>query len=165
MEQSLRCWAACKTDCGHLRLWLGCPPMVQIPQPVAKLRLRKHGDYQRVYRASRKQFSNQMAYFFALRPQLGADGKPLRDTEPASPRIGLTVPKALGKAVDRNRIKRRMREAVRAELAAAGLDVPVDVILHPRRTAITLPMPELRREVEQVFRAVRKMAKRNGGSS
>ena len=32
-------------------------------------RLRKHADYQRVYKASRKQFGKQMTYFFALRPQ------------------------------------------------------------------------------------------------
>ena len=74
------------------------------------------------------------------------------------PRVGLTVPKALGKAVDRNRIKRRMRVAVRAE--AGALDLGVDVILHPRRTVLAQPMEELRREVGQVFRAVRKMAGR-----
>jgi ribonuclease P protein component len=122
---------------------------------IAGLRLRKHADYQRVYKASRKQFSKGMAYFFALRPEAGPDGSAVRGATPGRPRVGLTVPKALGKAVDRNRIKRRMREAVRAEAGALGM--PVDVILHPRRTVMTQPMPDLRREVGQVFRAVRKM--------
>src|SRR6202789_1597793 len=70
-------------------------------------RLRKHADYQRVYKAGRKQFAKQMTYFFTLRPQLGPDGKLLRGTDTESPRIGLTVGKVKGKAVDRNRIKRR----------------------------------------------------------
>lgn len=66
--------------------------------------------------------------------------------------MGLTVPKALGKAVDRNRIKRRMREAVRASLPL--LNAPVDVILHPRRSVMTLEFPLLQREVAQIFKSV-----------
>ena len=115
-------------------------------------RLRKHADYQRVYKASRKQFAKQMTYFFTLRPQLGPDGTPLRSTEAASPRVGLTVGKVMGRAVDRNRIKRRMREAVRKNLAF--LSAPVDVVLHPRRSVIDLEFATLDREVANVFRAI-----------
>ncbi len=114
-------------------------------------RLRKHADYQLVYKAGRKQFSKQIAYFHALRPAIGANGRPLQ-TGTAGPRIGLTVPKALGKAVDRNRIKRRMREAVRAALPL--LAAPVDVVLHPRRSVITLDFQLLKQEVAQIFRSV-----------
>jgi ribonuclease P protein component len=108
-------------------------------------RLRKHADYQLVYKAGRKQFSKQIAYFHALRPA---------DRRSATPgaRVGLTVPKALGGAVDRNRIKRRMREAVRAALPL--LHSPVDVILHPRRSVIDLDFTLLKREVAQIFRSV-----------
>ena len=119
-------------------------------------RLRKHADYQRVYKASRKQFAKQMTYFFTLRPQLGPDGTPLRDADAASPRVGLTVGKVMGKAVDRNRIKRRMREAVRKNLST--LTTPVDVILHPRRSVIDLEFTTLDREVAQVFRSIQKAA-------
>jgi ribonuclease P protein component len=114
-------------------------------------RLRKHADYQLVYKAGRKQFSKQIAYFYALRPPLGPNGKARRSDTPG-PRIGLTVPKALGKAVDRNRIKRRMREAVRHNLAL--ITFPVDVILHPRRSVIDLDFKLLEREVGQILRAV-----------
>jgi ribonuclease P protein component len=129
-----------------------------MPTPNSIFRLRKHADYQRVYKASRKQFAQQMTYFFTLRPQLGPDGTPLRNADTASPRIGLTVGKVMGKAVDRNRIKRRMREAVRKNLSA--LSTPVDVILHPRKSVIDLEFAALDREVANVFRAIQKAAEK-----
>jgi ribonuclease P protein component len=110
-------------------------------------RLRKHADYQRVYKAGRKQFGRQMAYFFALRD---ADAAARSDTD--GPRVGLTVPKALGKAVARNRIKRRLREAVRTALPA--LSGPVDVVLHPKRTVLDAEFALIQREVEAIFRSV-----------
>ena len=126
-------------------------------------RLRKHADYQRVYKSSRKQFAKQMAYFFTLRPQLGPDGTPLRDADNTSPRIGLTVGKVLGKAVDRNRIKRRMREAVRKNLSS--LSAPVDVVLHPRRSVIDLEFATLDREIAQIFRAIQTATEKQRKSS
>jgi ribonuclease P protein component len=116
-----------------------------MPASSNTYRLRKHADYQLTYKAGRKQFSKQIAYFHALRP---AD----RRSDTPGPRIGLTVPKALGGAVDRNRIKRRMREAVRSALPL--LQSPVDLILHPRRSVIDLDFSLLKREVAQIFRSV-----------
>ena len=113
--------------------------------PNAVLRLRKHADYQRVYTSSRKQFSKQMTFFYALRPED-------RRSDTTGSRIGLTVGKVMGKAVDRNRIKRRMRECIRRN--AAILTAPVDVILHPRRVVIELEFDKLDREVAQVFRTI-----------
>jgi ribonuclease P protein component len=115
-------------------------------------RLCKHADYQLAYKASRKQFGKQLAYFHAPRP---AD----RRSATTGPRIGLTVPKALGKAVDRNRIKRRMREAVRSALPL--LTAPVDVILHPRRSVIDLDFTQLKREVATIFRSIQASYDRN----
>ena len=111
----------------------------------ALLRLRKHADYQRVYTSSRKQFSKQMAFFYSLRPE----GR-RSDTE--GPRIGLTVGKVLGHAVERNRIKRRLRECVRRH--AATLTFPVDVILHPRRSALDMDAAKMDAEVAQIFRGI-----------
>ena len=131
---------------------------------TALCRLRKHADYQRVYKAGRKQFGKQMAYFFILRPlgpdPLSSEPAPTRTPDAASlattPRVGLTVPKALGNAVDRNRIKRRMREAVRSQLPL--LHAPVDVVLHPRRSVIDLDFAALKLEVAAVFRAIQRAA-------
>ena len=118
-------------------------------------RLRKHADYQLVYKAGRKQFGKQLAYFHAPRPAS-------RRSDTAGPRIGLTVPKALGKAVDRNRIKRRLREAVRSALPL--LTSPVDVVLHPRRSVIDLDFLQLKREVATIFRSVQAACDRNAAA-
>ena len=60
--------------------------------------------------------------------------------------------------MDRNRIKRRMREAVRRQLPL--LKAPVDVVLHPKRSVIDLDRATLERDVAAVFRAVQKAAQK-----
>jgi ribonuclease P protein component len=107
-------------------------------------RLRKHGDYQRVYKQGRKQFSPSMTYFFAQRPA----------GSPGGPRVGLTAGRVLGKAVERNRIKRRMRAAVRLNLDTLTRDV--DVVLHPRRAVLSAPFAGLQAEVSRIFSTVEK---------
>jgi ribonuclease P protein component len=123
---------------------------------ATNFRLRKHADYQRVYKAGRKQFGRQMAYFFALR-----DAEATTRSETTGPRVGLTVPKALGKAVVRNRIKRRLREAVRAALPQ--LSAPVDVVLHPKRSVLEAEFAVIEREVETIFRSVQAAAEKRVG--
>ena len=113
-------------------------------QSMSEARLHKHGDYQRVYHESRKHFSASMSYFYASRSAGSREG----------PRVGLTAGRVLGKAVDRNRIKRRMREAIRLSLTSLTRDV--DVVLHPRRTVLTVDLPGLRREVSKIFSIIQK---------
>lgn len=72
-----------------------------------------------------------------------------RDSNADQPRAGFTTPRPLGKAHDRNRIRRRMREAVRTELHKA--DPALDFVFHPRRAVLKIPLPFLRREVEKVL--------------
>jgi ribonuclease P protein component len=120
-----------------------------LPKPVldplaaaaADHRLRKHADFQRVYREGRKQFSPSMSYFYALR---GAGSQ-----TPAGPRVGLTAGKVLGKAVERNRIKRRMRDILRRQVPIVSADV--DIVLHPRRSVLTVEFAKLESEVVRIF--------------
>ena len=122
--------------------------------------MRKHADYQRVYREGKRQSLPLMTYFFAARrpPEaIGPDGAPkLRRSHPtetpAGSRVGLTAGRVLGNAVDRNRIKRRMRQAVRN--AQVELTGNVDVVLHPRRSVLEAEFSQIERDVRRAFRAV-----------
>jgi ribonuclease P protein component len=111
--------------------------------PLEEHRLRKHADYQRVYREGRRRSAALLTYFAAPRVDEQAD---------AGPRIGFTTPRALGKAVDRNRIRRRTREAVRLHMSE--LTANVDLVLHPRRTVLTAEFEAIEREILRVFKQV-----------
>lgn len=114
------------------------------PASLRGVRLRRHADYQRAYAASRKRQSASMSWFLA--PQ----------AEPAGPRVGLTAGKVLGKAHERNRIKRRMREVLRRHLDL--LPQGFDLILHPRRAVLTLEFAQLEAEVVRLLKQAKTLA-------
>lgn len=103
-------------------------------------RLLRHADFQQVYQQGRRQFTGNMTVFFLRRRAEDVSAT-------SSVRVGLTVGKVLGGAVERNRIKRRMREAVR--LAWPAENLPVDVVFNPRKSVLQLDFGELRAEVER----------------
>ena len=118
--------------------------MNALPQPagrqtLAGARLRKHADYLRAYAAGRKRQSASMSWFLA--PQSPAVA--------AGARVGLTVGKVLGKAHERNRIKRRMREALRRH--ADVLPQGFDLIFHPRRGVLTMEFAKLEAEIVRIL--------------
>jgi ribonuclease P protein component len=57
-------------------------------------------------------------------------------------RFGFTVTKKIGNSVERNRIRRRLREAVR-RAAPAFADRRLDVVVLARRSAMAAPFEEL----------------------
>ena len=105
-------------------------------------RLLKHADFQVVYKQGRKHFSGNMTAFYRERQ------------DPPNSRVGFTVGKVLGGAVERNRIRRRMRAAVRNHLRE--LVRPLDLVLHPRKSVLTLKFAQLDAEIMQGFAAVQR---------
>jgi ribonuclease P protein component len=113
----------------------------------SSMRLLRHSDFERVYKKGRRHFAAHMTVFYLLREQ--GDGL----------RIGFTVGRVLGGAVERNRMKRRLRESVR--LGWPGILVPVDVVINPKKSVLKLEFVELENEIGQAFEVIRKsLAKR-----
>src|SRR5215475_8487418 len=134
---------------------LARPAVTDTPENAAfkfprSSRLLKHADFQTVYKQGRKHFSGNMIAFY--RESGGTSG----------PRVGFTVGKVLGGAVERNRIRRRMRAAVQRHLAE--LQRPLDVVLHPRKSVLNLKFAQLDAEIGQVFAAVQRDKAQRGKS-
>jgi ribonuclease P protein component len=69
-------------------------------------------------------------------------------------RVGFTVGRVLGGAVQRNRIKRRLREAVR--LRRSTLKGAVDVVINPKKSVLTLEFALVLEEVGRAFAVIAK---------
>jgi ribonuclease P protein component len=109
-------------------------------------RLLRHADFERVYKQGRRHFSATMTVFYWPRPEL--ETKPGLSA-PRGLRIGFTVGRALGGAVDRNRMKRRLREAVRMSRPAVG--VVADVVINPKKSLLTADFAAVLKEVSRAF--------------
>jgi ribonuclease P protein component len=106
-------------------------------------RLLRHADFERVYKQGRRHFASHMTVFYLRR-----EGEPSE----SNLRIGFTVGKVLGGAVQRNRMKRRLREAVR--LAGFAPGVAADVVINPKRSLLTADFAALQSEIAMAFQAI-----------
>jgi len=110
-------------------------------------RLLKHSDFERVYKEGRRHFSTHMTVFYLGR----GEGEGLR--------VGFTVSRALGGAVDRNRMKRRLRESVR--LTRPEIEPSADVVINPKKSLLTAEFASLLSEVSKAFSVIaQKMTER-----
>ncbi len=111
-------------------------------------RLLASADFRKVYDGGNR-FS--CPYFVAFLLRHRAENGQLARTE--GPRIGFTIPRAVGKAVVRNRIRRRIREMLRTRLSLMAPDL--DIVLNPRRAAFGADREALLREVERLVQRCR----------
>jgi ribonuclease P protein component len=115
-------------------------------------RLLKHSDFDRVYKQGRRHFSSHLTVFFLRRADAASDVTLTNDVT----RVGFTVGRALGGAVDRNRIKRRLREAVRQRRTLLAGTGPADVVINPKKSVLKLEFSVVLQEVGQAFETVAK---------
>jgi ribonuclease P protein component len=96
----------------------------------------RRSEYDAVYREGRRRTSREFTVF--LRPN-GLERS----------RFGWSIKKALGNAVRRNRIRRRLREILR--LHRQEIAPGWDVVIHPRSSAATAEFTALARELLKVM--------------
>jgi ribonuclease P protein component len=130
------------------------PNLIMPPKKAARFpraaRLLRHADFERVYRQGRRHFSASMTVFYWPRPEQALEMQvETRMSVPQGLRVGFTVGRALGSAVQRNRMKRRLREAVRMTRPTAG--VAADVVINPKKSLLTTEFAALLNEVSRAF--------------
>ena len=100
-------------------------PSQKFPRDV---RLVRRSEFDAVYRAGKRRSSSHFTVF-------------LRANELPLSRFGFSIKKALGGAVVRNRMRRRLRELVRCHRQ----EIPAgwDIVIHPKISVAQTPLPAL----------------------
>jgi ribonuclease P protein component len=128
------------------------PDFAMPPKKAARFprsaRLLRHADFERVYKHGRRHFSASMTVFYSARPEVDTQ-KRAGAAAPHGLCVGFTVGRALGGAVQRNRIKRRLREAVRLSHAPVG--VAADVVINPKKSLLTADFAAILNEISRAF--------------
>ena len=109
---------------------------------TGNMRLLRHADFERVYKQGRRHFAANITVFYLPRHR----GEGLR--------VGFTVGKVLGGAVERNRMKRRLRETVR--LHWPGVPVSMDVVINPKKSVLKVEFEQLGSEISRAFAVIQR---------
>jgi len=147
------------------------PDFAMPPKKAARFprtaRLLRHADFERVYKQGRRHFSASMTVFYWPRAELQGSAvqenartetkrtKPRKMAAPSAPpglRVGFTVGRVLGGAVQRNRMKRRLREAVRMSLPLG--QIAADVVINPKKSLLTTDFSKVLNEVTRAFAVI-----------
>jgi len=128
------------------------------------MRLLKRVEYEAVYGAHQRRSSPQFSVFFRAQialPKVAAGRELPRDVPSAetnsarnTSRFGISVKKALGGAVVRNRIKRRVREILRRNMTE--ISTGWDFVIHPRATVARAAFAPLEAELVRLLRSIQR---------
>lgn len=102
-------------------------------------RLLKRADFLKLSRFGKK---IQTRFFIAA----------VMESQTATNRLGITVSKKVGKAAERNRIKRIIREYYRQRTTLRGGNRDINIIA--RKTASDLQNPQVFEEIQRLFRKI-----------
>lgn len=108
-------------------------------KPANAGKLVRRGEFDAVYRAGKRRSSTHFTVFF-------------RANELPHSRFGFSIKKALGGAVVRNRIRRRLREMVRGHRT----EIPAgwDIVIHPKSSVAKAPFAALTAELLRLLKNV-----------
>lgn len=141
------------------------------PAPFPRsARLLRHADFERVYKEGKRHFSATITVFYLARGEGDSESGKKPRAEPAlslskgapAPqglRVGFTVGRVLGGAVQRNRMKRRLREAVRLTRPAAA--VGADVVINPKKSLLNADFKDVTKEVKRAFEVIQQNLSQN----
>ena len=107
----------------------------------AEERLRQRKDYLRCYRTGRRRHGSLAILYFVPNQLEG-------------PRLGITASRKVGKAVVRQRLKRRIKEIYRRWPHRSQLPA-LDLVIHLKPEARASDFPSLRTELLRLFSALR----------
>lgn len=114
--------------------------MIGLPRT---LRLRKSADFKRVQASGHKIVTSHIIVYVAPTPP--AEPSP---AEPCQARLGLTVSSRVGGSVERNLIKRRLREVFRR--LRQSLPMGQDWVLIARPTILAVPYEAIAADLERI---------------
>ena len=132
------------------------------------VRLLRHADFERVYKQGRRHFSASLTVFYWPRAEANRSVEARADESstvvqgrpvPRGLRVGFTVGRALGGAVQRNRMKRRLREAVRMSLPLG--EIAADVVINPKKSLLVTDFSAVLNEVSRAFAVIEQKLSQN----
>lgn len=107
----------------------------------SKYKIRKGWEYRHIYKIGRRKANRYLVLYFA-------------ETNLGYSRIGLSVSRKLGNAVTRNRIKRLIREIVRADEYSILKEASMDIVVVARQGMVGVKMSEAREALTNLVRSV-----------